>query len=159
MPNNIKIPPFKFFSIKNGKDLDKFYNSSKKKINFLAEKLSSQKKYFEGGGLISLLLGAFQRKGSAFLKNYFTTNFYASEDCIKCLNCINSCPQGNIKIENGKIKFGNNCCFCLRCYNFCATNSIQLTEKTKDIKKYPRYKGFNNYKPQKLYDYKAGNKP
>jgi ferredoxin len=158
MPNNIKIPPLNFFKIENGKTLDKFYESSKKKINFLAGKLSEQRKYFEGGGLISLLLGVFQRNGETFMKRYFSTSFYASRDCIKCLHCINSCPQGNIILENGKIKFANNCCFCLRCYSFCPANAIQLTEKTEDIKKYPRYKGFNNYKPQKLYDYKVNNK-
>jgi ferredoxin len=151
MPNNIKIPPFSFFTIENGQQLHKFYASSDKKINLIINKLENKKIYFEGRGLISLVLGAFQRRGKSFLTQYFSKNISVSKDCRQCLQCVQICPQGNIIFEEGKIKFQDRCCFCLRCYSFCPAGAIQFTNKTENLLKYPRYKGFNNFRPERIY--------
>ena len=37
--------------------------------------------------------------------------------------------------------FENRCILCMRCYNFCPNKAIQMTKKTKDTRKYIRYKG------------------
>ena len=44
--------------------------------------------------------------------------------CINCHACVNNCPTNNIKLKNGKIKFGANCTMCQRCTYFCPTDSI-----------------------------------
>ena len=49
--------------------------------------------------------------------------------------------MGNIKNETGKIGIKNSCIACMRCYNFCPQNAINVTKKSLDINKYPRYRG------------------
>ena len=46
--------------------------------------------------------------------------------CIKCNKCVNACPQKNIYIKNGKIKFHHHCDMCMRCSFFCPTNAINI---------------------------------
>lgn len=48
------------------------------------------------------------------------------EKCINCNKCINSCPQNNIYIKKGKIKFHHHCDMCMRCSFFCPTNAIHI---------------------------------
>lgn len=55
--------------------------------------------------------------------------------------------MANISLDRGFPEFGKNCCICLRCYNFCPVNAINVTSQTLDEKKYPRYKGFDGWKP------------
>jgi len=49
-----------------------------------------------------------------------------SKKCILCNKCIESCPTGNIFMENGKVKFGKNCTYCFRCINLCPVQAIKF---------------------------------
>jgi Fe-S-cluster-containing hydrogenase component 2 len=64
--------------------------------------------------------------------------------------------MGNISLAKGYPEFGTDCCMCLRCYNFCPGNAIQITEHTRDEKKYNRYKGFDGWKPPRLRHVEVG---
>lgn len=153
MPNNLKLPPLNFPGIKNGKDLDKYFQSSARSIDNMVERLLNGEKYIEGKFVTSLITGVLQRSCENLLAKFFYKNMFVSkEECKKCKLCAAACPQGNITFENDLPKFANDCCFCLRCYNFCPVSAIQVTAKTKNTKKYNRYKGFNNWKPEKLYN-------
>ncbi len=48
------------------------------------------------------------------------------EKCIMCGRCAKVCPENNVKIENGKIKFGGDCTCCVRCSFGCPTNAIDI---------------------------------
>lgn len=48
------------------------------------------------------------------------------DKCIKCGKCVKLCPEQNIYVKNGKIKFGHNCDMCMRCSFFCPTNAIKI---------------------------------
>ncbi len=48
------------------------------------------------------------------------------KDCVKCMKCVNACPQKNIRFEKGKIKFAHHCDMCMRCSFFCPTNAISI---------------------------------
>lgn len=47
------------------------------------------------------------------------------EKCNKCGQCVDLCPIGNIRMENGGFPANlRNCCYCLRCTSFCPKNAI-----------------------------------
>ncbi|MFH1287900.1 MAG: EFR1 family ferrodoxin [bacterium] len=152
MPNNFKLPPLPFPSIKNGDDLKKYFSSVAKEIDFILDKLASGQKYIQGAGLFSCILGVFQRSGEKFLARYLYKNMFADETCIKCGLCAASCPMGNITFDKERPKFADNCCFCLRCYHGCPVSAIQVTAKSKNTKKYPRYKGLKDWEIKRLYE-------
>lgn len=46
--------------------------------------------------------------------------------CIECERCIKICPQGNVKVKDGKIKFGKSCVLCMGCSFNCPTDAIKV---------------------------------
>lgn len=62
--------------------------------------------------------------------------FYADERCISCGKCVNACPLGNIKIENGKPSWGDNCTHCMACICRCPKEAIEYGKISKGK---PRY--------------------
>lgn len=68
---------------------------------------------------------------SAFrIEQWFSSKngrFYrVTDDCIKCMKCVDSCPVHNIKYQNGKIRFENRCILCTRCSFGCPKDAIQI---------------------------------
>lgn len=55
------------------------------------------------------------------IKNKKTTNA-----CNGCKTCVKLCPTDNIKLENGKISFGNNCAYCFACIHWCPQRAIKF---------------------------------
>lgn len=49
-----------------------------------------------------------------------------SKKCINCERCIKTCPQANIKVKDGKIKFGKACVLCMGCSFNCPTDAIKV---------------------------------
>ena len=52
--------------------------------------------------------------------------YKVDDKCVQCQKCINICPQKNISIEDGKIKFGKKCLMCQRCVQLCPKDSIMM---------------------------------
>lgn len=52
--------------------------------------------------------------------------YRATKNCVGCGICANNCPAGNIKMKNGKPKFGGNCYICARCSFHCPKDSIRI---------------------------------
>ncbi len=48
------------------------------------------------------------------------------DKCTKCNKCVKECPQNNIYLKDGKIKFHHHCDMCMRCSFFCPTNAIKI---------------------------------
>lgn len=48
------------------------------------------------------------------------------DKCSKCLKCVNTCPNQNIYIKDGKIKFRHHCDMCMRCSFFCPQDAIRI---------------------------------
>lgn len=48
------------------------------------------------------------------------------EKCVQCGLCAKNCPENNIRIEGGKVRFGHRCDMCMRCSFFCPTNAIKI---------------------------------
>ena len=44
--------------------------------------------------------------------------------CTQCRRCISMCPMNNIKLMDGKIRFGSHCAMCMRCTMFCPHDAV-----------------------------------
>jgi flavodoxin/ferredoxin len=56
--------------------------------------------------------------------NIFGKNLYATSDCNQCGLCVKNCPKKNIKMVNGRPKFGWRCMWCLKCVYACNRRAI-----------------------------------
>lgn len=56
--------------------------------------------------------------------------FKCNEDCIACGQCEKVCPLNNIKIIDGKPKWGKKCTHCMACINSCQQKAINYKNKT-----------------------------
>ncbi|MCM1545900.1 MAG: EFR1 family ferrodoxin [Clostridiales bacterium] len=52
--------------------------------------------------------------------------YRATKDCVGCGLCAKNCPAGNIKMKNGKPKFGGKCYICARCSFHCPKDCIKI---------------------------------
>lgn len=50
--------------------------------------------------------------------------YWVSKECTQCQKCVRDCPLGNIRLQNGKIKFGWKCTMCMRCVMFCPKEAM-----------------------------------
>lgn len=46
--------------------------------------------------------------------------------CLNCGKCVAVCPENNIKVENGKFKFGNKCVLCMGCAFNCPVDAVHV---------------------------------
>ena len=46
--------------------------------------------------------------------------------CIGCGKCEKTCPENNIKFEDGKFKFGHDCVLCMGCSFGCPVDAISV---------------------------------
>lgn len=49
-----------------------------------------------------------------------------TKKCTLCSLCVRSCPEKNISVRNGKIKFSHRCDMCMRCSFFCPQDAIHI---------------------------------
>ena len=71
----------------------------------------------------------------------FGKTLKADEKCNGCEMCVKKCPRINIKMVNGKPKFGWQCVLCLRCVYSCPQNAIKVHMPI--LKKAVLKEGFN----------------
>ncbi len=53
--------------------------------------------------------------------------FKATEKCVGCGKCASLCPQGNIKMVNGKPQFGKSCAACMGCAFLCPQDAVKIS--------------------------------
>ncbi len=53
--------------------------------------------------------------------------FHAGKNCIGCGACVKLCPQNNIRMENGKPKFGGSCVGCMACAFGCPHDAMKIS--------------------------------
>lgn len=46
--------------------------------------------------------------------------------CTNCGFCVQKCPTGNIRTNNGKMRFGSHCAMCMRCAMLCPKNAVRF---------------------------------
>lgn len=77
-----------------------------------------------------------------FFRN--TKKFYADDKCISCGLCAKNCPDGAIKIRDGKpVWIKSKCQHCTACINCCPTEAIQYGKGTESRRRYSYDKTVN----------------
>lgn len=62
--------------------------------------------------------------------------FYATDVCISCGKCVRVCPLNNIRLENGKPKWGKSCTHCMACICRCPSEAIEYGTHSKGLVRY-----------------------
>ncbi len=84
-----------------------------------------------GGRVMSGLINKLFYKFSVSAKK-----FYVKEDCVACGACVGNCMLNNIKMVDGKPKWGKNCTHCMACINKCPVEAIEYGNHTKGLRRY-----------------------
>ncbi len=62
--------------------------------------------------------------------------FYATDACISCGRCVESCMLNNITLNEGKPVWGKACTHCMACISKCPTEAIEYGRNTKGKRRY-----------------------
>lgn len=141
MSNNFYTPLAKLLPAGDYDKIAKRNKKASKKVKYFVSKIIKNEKLTTGDNFICHLIGNSHRKNYSSTIKKFNDVMYVNNKCTNCNLCVNSCPVNNITNKNNSIQINDNCCLCMRCYNFCPTAAINITSKSEDIVKYPRFKG------------------
>ncbi|HEX3026212.1 MAG TPA: EFR1 family ferrodoxin, partial [Clostridia bacterium] len=86
----------------------------------------------------SVLMRASQTASHKILDSFGekARNFRVNGKCIGCAICCRICPDGNIKINEGKPIWGSICEQCMACIQWCPYKSIEYSDKTEKRSRY-----------------------
>jgi ferredoxin len=121
-----------------------FFKAEKKIIKFI-DKIIKNRKWLMRRDPITRLIAVIQRVGFKYEENYFRKLFCIDKEiCNLCKICVKYCPVENLSIEETEsqpiVSYGPDCVFCMRCFNNCPVNAIIVMKRTRDTKKYPRFR-------------------
>lgn len=148
MPNNISIKAFPIIFNDNILKRNKIMKKCEIRIKKAADAIVMSIPKYTGNSLVSLILGLSQRPiFQSLTKRPFKSPYKTdSLKCVKCMRCIQICPEGNIKLSEEGILFGTDCALCLRCYSFCPKTAIKAYGLSHNEKK-KTYRGPEGYDP------------
>lgn len=58
-------------------------------------------------------------------------HYHATHDCTGCGRCVSVCPMLNIRLDEGKPRWGGRCAMCLACYHVCPHHAVAYKGITK----------------------------
>lgn len=96
----------------------------------------------EGRDFPSLHVGAVGRLKSGIVNTLFypvcvkASPFTATDRCISCGKCEEVCPLGNIRMEEGRPRWGKQCTHCMACICLCPAEAIEYGKASQGK---PRY--------------------
>lgn len=127
--------------IKSNEENEEIINKAALKIRQIAELIKADKPLFKedpGKEMMSKVLNPIMYAFIARAKR-----FSAMKICVGCGECVERCPLNNIKMVNGKPKWGKECTHCMACIGGCPCKAIEYGKKTQDKSRY-----YNTKKPQ-----------
>lgn len=141
MANNLRLPLLSPLPIPSPEEMPHRLEQAGHKIERLADLIHRREPTVEGAGPLGRALGIVQRASVGPFESLVFRGFTADETCTRCGWCVQHCPVENITLSDDRVLFGDDCILCMRCYSFCPHQAIQVTERTKNVDKYPRYPG------------------
>jgi len=81
-------------------------------------------------GVGSSLFGVFGTLIGRALPKCDDKKFFATDECISCGKCADTCHLNNIEIKDGKPCFLGNCDHCSACVNVCPKDALQYGKRT-----------------------------
>ncbi len=75
-------------------------------------------------------------KNCALFEHVYGTLTHSNWDCIGFGDCVASCPQEAIVLENGVARVSMNCCGCGTCVGICPKGLIELFPKGQKVVQY-----------------------
>ncbi len=80
-------------------------------------------------------------KSCVLFEHVYGTRTHSDWDCIGFGDCVASCPQEAIVLENGVARVSTNCCGCGTCVGICPKGLIELFPKGQKIVRYKNDEG------------------
>jgi flavodoxin/Pyruvate/2-oxoacid:ferredoxin oxidoreductase delta subunit len=101
-----------------------------KKVEALAERVVSEKKWIQGS-IPFINLGWVQRIPFRCTFSWMQRHTWTvdAEKCSGCEHCVRLCAAGNITLVEGLPRWAEHCIFCMRCFNFCPEQAILAYRK------------------------------
>lgn len=91
----------------------------------------------EGSGRLANLAGRLFHRLSGLAFPTLDRNFWTTDACTGCGTCARLCPRGNIRLADGRPRWGGDCEVCHACIQWCARSAIQFKDLTAGR---PRYR-------------------
>lgn len=143
MNNNFNVPGFPdVLKVGDVEKIQRRHVKVQSKIVTFAERIMTNKHKVQGKTFYDKALGNLQRAHiEAYIEKVNESLSVDEGKCIHCNKCLKICPQNNISLVEGKITFGSDCMACMRCYHLCPKDAINITEESKDLEQWPRFRG------------------
>lgn len=117
----------------NANDSDALWEKSDKRLGDIIGDISNRRENSTAAYTIFNKIA--QRAYPANNAGKCAANFTA-RGCKSCGLCEKICPNGNITLVGGQLKFGDKCELCLACLNVCPVNAIDYGKSTRGKKRY-----------------------
>jgi len=121
--DQIAMPPNIFVKITVEEGRDRLIKANEKIIEIAKKYNTGETNSLEVGVMMYPLyyISKLEHVGAKFFGKAYKVD---KDKCIDCGLCIKKCPQKNITVKNGNIKFGWDCIFCMRCLYSCPARAI-----------------------------------
>ena len=132
MPDNFIF----FTSVGNCSEQKVLFEKADEKLEHINEIVSKRRSVLESEkGNFAILK---TRVVSTLFNRFFHKSkwFFTTRACRSCGFCAKNCPTRNIKIVNGKPKWGDNCLNCLACLHRCPYSAIECGRSTLNKDRY-----------------------
>ena len=119
------VMPYNIIFRHSDKMAARMWNAAEMRIKYAAAEI------VKGEGKIAKV-NVFQRFVSFVLRIEHTAmpfigrRFSVKKTCVGCGICAGECPQNNIKMQDGKPKFGKNCVGCMACSFVCPHDAVKI---------------------------------
>ncbi len=137
----------KFDHVKTGRLLINKSIQARKNINIFLEYIHSLYQgipyWYKRDSLIGKFVGIpyrfFYSYGIDLLLNHFLFGYgIHKDDCVKCMTCVQQCPQGLIELDDEGYPIRHyHCMYCLRCLNWCPTDALFFSKATDRKARFP----------------------
>lgn len=102
------------------------YKATKEKTGLMCNDLLRGERRIYQTGIGMKFKMTFIRAIASKLFRFMGKDYGVSKACTHCNLCVKTCPSANIRMKNGKVKFGLNCNCCMRCLYLCPKEAIHF---------------------------------